>query len=66
MAEEQEKKSTSNIIFFCRDCQKVVDKPQKVGSKYVYKCPICDGKGVAFGTKKSICDYFHLKEKDLV
>ncbi len=64
MAEEK-KNSVSNILFFCRDCQKVVAEPKKVGSKYVYKCSVCDGKNVAFGTKKSICDYFHLKDRDL-
>ncbi len=65
MTEEQENKPTSNIVFFCRDCQKVVAKPEKVGAKYIYKCSVCKGDDVAFGTKKSICDYFHLKEKDL-
>ncbi len=65
MAEEKEKNKISNILFFCRDCQKVVPDPKRIGKKYSYKCSACDGKNVAFGTKKSICDYFHLKEKDL-
>ena len=55
-----------SIIFFCRDCQKVIFNPQKQGAKYEYKCGVCKGTDVAFGTRKSIMDYFRLKEKDLV
>ena len=66
MAKEEKTEHVPNILFFCRDCQKVVTGPKKIGSRYIYQCPICNGKNVAFGTKRSICDYFHLKEKDLV
>lgn len=55
-----------SIIFFCRDCQKVIPNAQKIGAKYEYKCGVCKGTDVAFGTRKSILDYFRLKEKDLV
>lgn len=67
MTDEKDNSSKiPNILFFCRDCQKVVPDPKKIGAKYAYQCPTCDSKNVAFGTKRSICDYFHLKEKDLV
>lgn len=53
------------ILFFCRDCQKVVDSPEKQGNKYEYKCPLCKSDKVAFGTRAAICDFFHIKEAAL-
>ncbi len=51
------------IIFYCKDCQEVV-KTHKVGSKYVYKCAKCGTKNVAFGTQKSISNFFKLDTKE--
>lgn len=59
--------STSNnlkgtgLIFYCKDCEKIVDVIP-VGRKFVYKCAICKTKNVAFGTDKSIRNFFHLPE----
>ena len=53
------------MLFFCRDCQKVVVDPKKKGGKYVYICPICNKDRVAFGTGRAICDFFHIKESML-
>jgi hypothetical protein len=50
------------IIFYCKDCEKIVDVIP-VGRKFVYKCAICKTKNVAFGTEKSIRNYFHLPEE---
>ncbi|MDX9970301.1 MAG: hypothetical protein RBS56_00130 [Candidatus Gracilibacteria bacterium] len=55
--EVQEKEPV--IVFYCKDCQEIV-KTHKVGSKYVYKCAKCGTKNVAFGTKKSISNFFKL------
>lgn len=46
------------IIFYCKDCEKIVDGV-KIGRKYVYKCPACGTKNVAFGTEKSIKSFYH-------
>ena len=53
--------SKSPIIFYCKDCEKIVDT-QKVGRKYVYKCGACGTKNVAFGTEKSVKSFFRVKE----
>ena len=58
MAEEiappqQPAQAITRIVFFCKDCEKIVDGV-KIGRKYVYKCPLCSTKNVAFGTEKSI------------
>ncbi|MFA6528131.1 MAG: hypothetical protein WCT46_01160 [Candidatus Gracilibacteria bacterium] len=67
MAEEvKQNAEVPTIVFFCRDCQHVISNPQKIGVKYEYKCGVCKGTDVAFGTRKSILDYFRLKEKDLI
>lgn len=50
------------IIFYCKDCEEIVDT-ERCGRKYVYRCKKCGTKNVAFGSRKSICNFFHLKEK---
>lgn len=55
-------KSELEMLFYCRDCQKVVVDPKKKGDKYVYECPICKKDRVAFGTKNAVMDFFHIKE----
>lgn len=52
-----------NIVYYCKDCEKIVDA-DRVGRKYVFKCPICKTKNVAFGTEKSIRSFYHLSEKE--
>lgn len=51
------------IVFYCRDCQKVVDEPIRKGNKYEYTCPVCQGDRVAFGTRQAISDFFQAKLK---
>ncbi len=49
------------VVFFCKDCEKIV-VGIKIGGKYVYKCPLCHTKNVAFGTEKSIRSFYRVKE----
>ncbi|MBU1019518.1 MAG: hypothetical protein ABII07_05890 [Patescibacteria group bacterium] len=63
--EEKQLVDAPDILFFCRECQKIVKEPKKIGSKYIYKCPVCSSENVAFGTRKSVCSYFHVKDKEL-
>lgn len=55
----------NQILFYCRDCNKVVLNPKKKGDKYEYECPMCKGERVAFGTKAAICDFFNIKDSML-
>lgn len=50
---------TIRIIFYCKDCRKIVEGI-KVGRKYVYRCALCNTKNVAFGTEKSIKNFYHV------
>lgn len=50
------------ILFYCKDCQRALEHPIKHPKKYVYKCPVCKGERVSFGTKKAISEFFHIKE----
>ena len=59
---KQEDQVKGPIIFYCKDCEKIVDT-DKVGRKYVYKCKKCGTKNVAFGTSKSIKSFFRVKEE---
>jgi Zn finger protein HypA/HybF involved in hydrogenase expression len=59
---DKELESKSPIIFYCKDCEKIVDT-DRVGKKYVYKCKLCGTKNVAFGTEKSIKNFFRIKDE---
>lgn len=48
------------IVFYCKDCREVI-KAEKIGTKYNYKCTTCNGENVAFGTPKSISNFYHTK-----
>lgn len=48
------------ILFYCRNCKKLVPEPVKKGTKYEYICPECKEDRVAFGTQKAICDFFQV------
>jgi len=54
--------SWDGIVFYCKDCEKIVEV-DRVGKKFVYRCRECKTKNVAFGTEKSIVNYFHVKDK---
>lgn len=59
MEKSIEEAQLTRIVFYCKDCEKIVDGV-KVGRKYVYKCPLCYTKNVAFGTEKSIRSFYHM------
>ncbi len=61
--EEEFKDEDFKIIFYCKDCEQIVDT-NKVGRKYVYECKKCGTKNVAFGTTRSINGFFRLDEKE--
>lgn len=50
-----------NIVYYCKDCAKIVEARQ-LGRKYVFICPVCKTKNVAFGTEQSIGNFFHLED----
>ncbi|MBI2464134.1 hypothetical protein HYV57_04205 [Candidatus Peregrinibacteria bacterium] len=47
------------IIFYCKDCEKIV-QAAKEPRRFVYMCGICGTKNVAFGTEKSIRNFYHV------
>lgn len=57
MTEERDPKK---ITFFCKECKEVAEV-HRDGKKYVFNCKKCGGKNVAYGTWKSVADFFHLK-----
>ncbi len=58
----EEEWEDQKIIFFCHDCGKKVDaEKNKKGIRF--KCSICDGNQISFGTEKSIQNFFHLNEE---
>lgn len=46
-----------SIVFYCKDCHKVAEV-KRIGRRYAYTCSVCGTKNVAFGTFRSISQYF--------
>jgi len=51
----------SKIVFYCKTCEKIIENPKKMMRRYVYICPHCKTKNVAFGTDKSIKNFYHIE-----
>lgn len=57
-------KTPEPLIFFCKDCNKIIQKPKRIPrQRFTFICPECNEKSVAWGTKKSIYNFFHITEK---
>ena len=54
-------KLTAEMVFFCKDCRKLVETTP-VGKKFVYLCNVCKSKNVAFGTLKSIKNFYRVAD----
>lgn len=55
----------TEILFYCKKCQKVILDPVRKGKKYDYSCPECKMDRVTFGTKEAIVSFYHIKENAL-
>ena len=53
----------AELVSCCKDCRKIVPT-MPVGRKYVYRCSVCQTKNVAFGTLKSIKNFYRVAEGD--
>lgn len=51
-----------SIIYYCKDCEKIVPA-SKEPRRYVYTCSTCGTKNVAFGTEKSIRNFYHVQDE---
>ena len=51
------------LVFYCKDCRKLVETTP-VGKKFVYTCNVCKTKNVAFGTLKSIKNFYRVADGD--
>lgn len=58
-------KLPEGVICYCKDCEKIV-QTTPVGRKFAYKCSICNTKNVAFGSEKSIRNFYRIKEEGKV
>lgn len=53
------------IIFYCKDCGKII-QAMKEPRRFVYICGLCGTKNVAFGTEKSIRNFYHIIDESPV
>lgn len=61
IAPKIENKLPEGIVCYCKDCEKIVIAAP-VGRKFAYRCTVCQTKNVAFGTEKSIKNFYRIKE----
>lgn len=55
---------SNKIIFYCKTCGKIIENPKRMARKYVYICNDCKTKNVAFGTEKSIKNFYHIEDAE--
>jgi hypothetical protein len=57
---------TTRVLFFCKDCRRLVHAVSSKGrKKYTFKCAICNEPNVAYGSEKSIVNFFRIKPHQL-
>jgi Zn finger protein HypA/HybF involved in hydrogenase expression len=49
-----------NVAFYCKTCGQLVEVSREQ-KRYIFTCQTCGGKDIAFGTKKSISDFYNIK-----
>ena len=54
----------AKIIYYCFDCKKII-KPKRIGKKFQFSCTECKGSNVAFGSERSIANYYKIPESEL-
>lgn len=62
---EEELDEKNAIVFYCRDCKKMVevrrmDRSKKRKKNVYFECTECEGKNVLYGTNRGVGQYFHL------
>lgn len=50
------------IVFYCKDCEKIVTADKKHPSKYVYECVICKWSNIAIGTQAGVLENYKRKK----
>jgi len=51
----------TKILYYCRKCESAV-APKRVGKKLSFSCPQCAREPIAFGTEKSVQNYYSVKQ----
>jgi Zn finger protein HypA/HybF involved in hydrogenase expression len=47
-----------DVVFYCRDCSKVVEAIQIHPVKLRYECSLCKGHNLSIGTNSSVRDFY--------
>jgi Zn finger protein HypA/HybF involved in hydrogenase expression len=59
LKEEKQQEEISPIVFYCKDCEKLVKVIKKDKSLKFY-CKECNGKNISYGTRKSLEKFYNL------
>lgn len=50
----------TSILFFCKDCQKITEV-ERMKNQLRFRCKVCKGDRISFGTSKSVASFYHIK-----
>lgn len=59
----QEEGQPADLVFYCRNCKKVIEKPERITKTLRFKCPECGQDRVSFGGRESVQNYYKLREE---
>ena len=63
---ETEESEAVKIVYYCKDCEKIV-KARKFSPRTLkFQCIECKGMNVSFGTEKSIKNHYRIKDEILI
>lgn len=52
----------AKIVYFCPECKALIT-PKRIGNKFRFSCAECKCDKVAFGTEKSVANFYRLAGK---
>jgi predicted RNA-binding Zn-ribbon protein involved in translation (DUF1610 family) len=50
-----------SIVFYCRDCEEILEVERIQGKGVKFRCKKCGGSNICYGTYRGISSYFHTK-----
>jgi len=62
---DKEDRNLNEIVFFCKDTGTIIPREEieRIGNKFVYKNKVSGSKNIAFGTRRSVENFYKLDEK---
>ena len=57
---KEEEKQSQKVVFYCKQCEEVVETKKRTGKKLKFVCSKCEGQDIYLGTELGIRGFFHV------